>query len=371
MAQSGAKKKVLLAITKSNWGGAQRYVFDLATHIPKEEFDVVVAHGGNGVMAKKLRESGIRTIEIPGLGRDINAFADLSSLKSLLRTIRLEKPDVLHLNSSKVGLLGALAGRITGTPRIIFTAHGWPFNEDRSLLERIFFRALALLTAALSHRTIAVSEAVASSLGRNIAVIRNGVEVDTYMNRAEARTSLVPQHAADDFWFGTIAELHPIKGLSYAIDAFQKHAALYPTARYIIIGDGEERERLEEQIQRLGFASRIHLAGFHEDASKYLKAFDVFVLPSLSEALSFSILEAGAAQVPVIATNVGGISEIIVHGETGILVQARDSRALAEEFDRIQSDSPRRESLASTLHTHVMREFSLERMVEKTFALYR
>ncbi len=371
MAEQSPKKKVLLAITKSNGGGAQRYVFDLATHIPQEEFEVVVAHGGNGIMSQKLRGAGIRTIEIPGLGRDINPLADISSLQSLLKTVRLEKPDVLHLNSSKVGLLGALAGRMTGTPRIIFTAHGWPFNEDRSFLERILFRVLAWLTTLLSHRTIAVSDAVARSLGRNIAVIRNGVEIGTYISKDEARTKLVSQCIENEFWFGTIAELHPVKGLAFAIQAFQKHAALYPTARYVIIGDGEQHSQLEKQINTSGFANRIHLVGFHEDANRYLKAFDAFVLPSLSEALSFSILEAGAAQIPVIATGVGGIPEIIEDGQSGILVPPRDSRALSQAFERIHIDAQLRESLASTLHTRVIREFSLERMVEKTLAQYR
>lgn len=371
MAEQSPKKKVLLAITKSNWGGAQRYVFDLATHIPQDQFEVVVAHGGNGVMAEKLQAAGIRTIEIPGLGRDISAFADLSSMKSLLRTMRVEQPDILHLNSSKVGLLGALAGRTAGVPRIIFTAHGWPFNEDRSFLQRIVFRLLAWLTTLLAHRTIAVSEAVAHSLGRNITVIHNGVEVDTYIPRAEARARLVPQSNENEFWFGTIAELHPIKGLTFAIAAFEKYAALYPRVRYVIVGEGEERPRIEEQIRKSGFSNRMHLAGFRENAQILLKAFDVFVLPSLSEALSFSILEAGAARLPVIATKVGGIPEVIEDGTNGILVPPRNTQALTQAFERIQNDAQYRESLASALHTRVTQQFSLTNMVEKTVALYR
>ncbi len=371
MAQSVARKKVLIAITKSNWGGAQRYVFDLATHIPKDEFDVVVTHGGNGMLAQKLHVVGIRTIEIPSLGRDVNAFADISSLMALIRIIRAVKPDVLHLNSSKVGLLGGLAGRIAGVPRIVFTAHGWPFNEDRSLVQRFLLRTLARCTTLLAHRTIAVSDAVARALGGGMSVIRNGITHGSFMQKEEARATLLAQSAASDFWFGTIAELHPVKGLTYAIDAFRQHAALYPRAQYVIIGDGEERATLEEQINATEFSNRIHLCGFHEDAADHLKAFDALILPSLSEGLSYVLLEAGAAHIPVIATRVGGIPEIIEDGESGVLVPPRDSHALAQALERVHNDPSYRESLASGLHSRVLRQFTLESMLEKTLVHYR
>lgn len=371
MAEQSPKKKVLLAITKSNWGGAQRYVFDLATHLPKDEFNVVVAHGGNGVMAEKLRAAGIRTIEIPELERDVNTLADISSFKSILRVFRVEKPDVLHLNSSKMGFLGALAGRCAGIPRIVFTAHGWPFNEDRPFLQRTVLRLLAHITVLFAHRTIAVSDAVAYALGQRMTVVRNGVAMGTYMQRSEARAALVPQSNVNEFWFGTIAELHQVKGLSFAIGEFRKHAALYPSARYVIIGEGDERKRLEAQIQASGYADRIHLCGFYADASQYLKAFDAFILPSLSEGLSYSLLEAGAARTPVIATRVGGIPEIIENGKSGVLVPTRDSPALATAMELVQNDAPYRESLASALQTRVTHQFSLEGMVKKTLAQYR
>ncbi len=374
MAELSPKKKVLLAITKSNFGGAQRYVFDLARLVRGKDIDVVVAHGGNGVLAEKLRTAGVRTISIPELDRDVNILRDIASLRAVIRILKKERPDVLHLNSSKMGLLGALAGRITGVPRILFTIHGWPFNEDRSPMQRALLRLLAIFTVLLSHNTISVSRALAAALTsfakRNATVIHNGVVPANYLERDVARGFLVPEHAHDEFWFGTIAELHPIKGLSYAIEAFRRHAQLYPSARYVVIGDGEEHAKLEALIEQSGVGDRIHLVGFRDNAAQFLKAFDVFVLPSLSEGLSYAILDAGAAEVPVIASQVGGIPEIIEDGESGMLVPPRETKLLANAFERLQNDREHRVALAKGLHAQVIKQFSLKSMFEKTVEEY-
>ena len=136
--ETTVKKKILFVITKSNWGGAQRYVYDLATHLPKEEFEVAVAFGGTGevgasagLLEVRLREAGVRIIFLTTFARDIGILREFSAFFELLRTIRAENPDVLHLNSSKAGGLGALSGRIAGLRRIIFTAHGFAPNELR------------------------------------------------------------------------------------------------------------------------------------------------------------------------------------------------------------------------------------------------
>lgn len=374
MAEQSPKMKVLLAITKSNFGGAQRYVFDLARHLSSTGHEVAVAHGGNGVLAEKLKRVGVRTIPIPELDRDVNILRDIASLRAIIHILKKERPDVLHLNSSKMGLLGALAGRLTEVPRIVFTAHGWPFNEDRSLIQRAAFRMLAMLTIILSHHTIAVSRALADALvpraQRKVTVIHNGVAPERYLEKQLARSALVPSYTKDEFWFGTIAELHPIKGLSYAIDAFQQHVRKSPSARYIIIGDGEDRAKLQALIEHSGAGDRIHLVGFRDNAVQFLRAFDVFVLPSLSEGLSYAILDAGTAETPVIASRVGGVPEIIKNDESGILVPPRDTEQLARAFERVENDSPLREAFAKTLHAQVTKNFSQKAMLEKTVKEY-
>src|SRR5207244_10151208 len=135
-----------------------RYVYDVATHIPKDEFESVVVcgkgHGkSEGELVTLLKDAGIRTIVLPELTRDVS-FGDWFAFLALLKTIREEKPDVLHLNSSKAGGLGSLAGRIARVPNIIFTAHGWAFRESRNAISRVLIWLASILTLLLSHRVI-------------------------------------------------------------------------------------------------------------------------------------------------------------------------------------------------------------------------
>src|SRR5690606_30501769 len=126
-----SKRKILFLITKSNWGGAQRYVYDLAAGLPEEEFETLVALGGDGPLTDKLRSQGVRVVPLPALQRDMSIDKDIQSFFDIWAIIRVERPHIFHVNSSKAGLFGALIGRLAGVPKIIFTAHGWGFNEDR------------------------------------------------------------------------------------------------------------------------------------------------------------------------------------------------------------------------------------------------
>lgn len=222
MKEGPQKTKVIFLVTKSNWGGAQKYVYELATELPKDQFDVAVALGGEGVLVDKLRETNIRTIPISSLLRDVNPLKDFTSFISLYKLFKKERPDVVHLNSAKVSSLGALAGRLAFVPKIIFTAHGWAFNEDRSPLSRFIIKIISWITILLSHKTIAVSDAVKNDtknwpfVNAKIVVIKNGIKEPTFLARDVARAELVRRTGHripnDAFVIGTIAELHKNKG---------------------------------------------------------------------------------------------------------------------------------------------------------------
>lgn len=176
------KKKILFVITKSNFGGAQRYVYDLARSLPSREFEVVVAFGGEGLLKEKLTQANIRTVPIEGLERDINLFNEFSVFSQLMKLFKEERPDVVHLNSSKIGGIGALAGRLARVPHIVFTAHGWAFNEERPWIERKIIAVLYWITLVLSHTTIAVSEQIKKQIccfpfvKHKMIIIHNGID---------------------------------------------------------------------------------------------------------------------------------------------------------------------------------------------------
>ena len=370
-----AQKRVFLGITQSNFGGAQRHVFDLANAF-RTRFDVAVIHGGHSELAKRLDEARIPRHEIRSLGRHVAIVGDVQTFFELIGLLRTEKPDIFHVHSSKMGFLGALAGRIVGVQRIIFTAHAWEFNAPRPAYERIVIYLISLAIVVLAHRTIAVSSHLKQQMPRflrgKITVIHNGIQPVSVMSRDEARTSLrkfLP-NLPDGTWIGTIAELHPVKGINHAIVAMKDIITRHPDARYIVLGDGSERTSLGALVEKHGLTQHVYLAGFVPDAARLLSAFDIFVLPTLSEGLSYAVLEAGSASFPVVVSNVGGIPEIIEHGVHGTLVPPRDPGEIASAISQLLMDRELTERYGAALRDRVLRQFSLEQMIEATSVCY-
>jgi glycosyltransferase involved in cell wall biosynthesis len=307
-------KKVLYVITKSNWGGAQRYVFDLATHLPKDQFEAVVALGGTGtkgaeagLLAAKLQEAGIRTIFVESFMRDISVVKEFAALKELHTIFKSEKPDVVHLNSSKAGGVGALAARLSGVPKIIFTVHGWPFGEQRNFLVRIMMRLASHVTGVLSHVIICICDydmrQVRFMPGVRAVRIYNGVEANAPLGDGSViRKAFPPQvHIT-----GTVGELTKNKNQIALLEDAKRDTNLFVA----IVGEGEDRAMLERKIKEYGLQDRVKLFGFLP-AADVLKGFDTFALPSLKEGLPYVLLEAKAAGLPIEANPVGGIPEIM------------------------------------------------------------
>ncbi len=374
MKKKKQKTKVLYVITKSNWGGAQRYVFDLAASLP-EKFEAVVALGGNGPLKERLEESGIRTISLPFLARDVKLFSDLLVLKNLISLFKKEQPDIIHLNSSKIGGLGALAGRIAKIPNIIFTAHGWAFREERPALQKLAIKFISWLTILWSHAVITVSErdfreARAFSFAKEkIILVHNGIPEQPLLEKSVARETLDKGTPAQALWIGTIGELHKNKGHRYAIEA------LAPTLRenkavFFVIGEGEERPAIEKMIVDLGLQENIFLLGNRNDAPALLPAFDIFLFPSVKEGLPYTILEAGLAGLPVIASAVGGIPEIITDMESGILVRPKSPDEIVKAVEYLLSHKKEAASLGKKLRSKVKKFFSLKRCLRETIAVY-
>lgn len=370
-----SKIKILYVITKGNFGGAQRYVFDLATNLPKEEFDVTVAMGEGDILKERLEKLGIRTIKIVGLKRDINIFGETISFFHLIKLFKEERPDVVHLNSSKVGAIGALAGRLTKVPKIIFTGHGWAFNENRNIISRSIIAFIHWFTIITTHTTIAVSKRIKDQISlfpftkNKISVIHNGIRSIDFLPKDDARALL-----SDDkkgLWIGTISELHKNKGVDFIIKAFAKIRTQHPDAHLYVIGGGEEEKNLKSLIKGYSLESRIHLLGFRENASKYLKAFDIFTLTSRTEAFPYAPLEAGLAELPVIASRVGGVPEIISNKENGILVEPGNIFEIQFALRDLLNSEEKRISYGKLLALKIREEFSFEEMLKKTIDLYK
>jgi glycosyltransferase involved in cell wall biosynthesis len=381
------KKKIIYCITKANWGGAQKYVYDLATSVNPDLYEVAVLVGTDGSLVDKLQIKGVRSIILGNFSRDISVFKDFWAFFKLLKMFYQEKPDIIHLNSSKMGLMGALAGRILLIPKIIFTGHGWAFNEDRSGWQKKIIYWLHKLTILLAHRTIAVSEQTKEQihggkfLNKKMVVIRNGIGEIDFLGRDKARSLIlrgVKQEQGltlfQKTWIGTISELHKNKGLKYLIEAVHlldvdtDDRSKLPVV--IIIGDGERKEKLQERINRYNLQNNIFMVGRVEEAEKYLKAFDVFTLTSITEALPYVLLEAGQAGLPIIASGVGGIPEIIDDMQNGILVQPRDPEGIKKAIDFIIKNPDKAAVFSQNIKNKIKEHFNKDTMVRKTVEIY-
>jgi glycosyltransferase involved in cell wall biosynthesis len=330
------KKKILFVITKSNWGGAQRYVFDLATSLPKERFEVKVVLGGTGeanarpgVLEVNLAEKGIPRIWIKEFMRDISLWREWKVFWLLVEIFKKEKPDIVHLNSSKAGAIGALAARTAGIKKIIFTVHGWPFLEKRNFLARIMIWLISWFTALLCTKVIVISNydlRVAQKMpfvSGKLVRIYNGVPYMELGSGEKIRSAFPPSVTIT----GTIGELNKNKNQLALVEEAKHKQTMYVA----IVGVGENYSMLEDTIKKYGLGERVKLFGF-VPAKDALRGFDIFALPSIKEGLPYVLLEAKAAGLPIIANRVGGIPEIL---------DAKD-----------------------------MSEFTLEQMVKKTSALY-
>ena len=385
-----ARQKILYLITKSNLGGAQRYVYDLATRLPKELFDVRVACGGNGVLTERLQAEGILTLIIPNLIRNVNVFQDILVFSHILSLLRKERPDIIHLNSSKIGGLGALAGRLVGVKKIIFTAHGWAWHESRSPFSRAIIKTLHWITVLLCHHVITVAEKERAEMAEmpwtknKLIAIHNGIGAIDFIEKATARDFLITKNPAlttykNSLWIGAIGELHKNKGYEYLLEAFGNLArtVLAKNVPLVIIGEGEERQRLENLARTVlaknataSQTEKVFFLGQIPDASRYLKAFDVFALTSIKEGLPYVLLEAGLAGLPVVASDIGGISEIIEDKKTGILTKSRDALVIADSLSFLLDNAHLRQSLGTALQASVTQNFPVEKMLKNTCAVY-
>jgi len=324
------KKKIIFVVTKSGWGGAQKSVFLLARYFHDTgKYDVAVAYGtnwlkGGNILEDKLKEAGVRTLPLTPLKRDVAFLGDVRSFFTLLKLFREERPDVVHLNSSKAGALGAPAARLAGVHSIVFTMRGAPFLEIRPRWQNMIIEFLTWVTAVFSHTFVAVSKREREIIlewpftKKKITDIYNSVESPGFLSRADARAYIgklagieIPE---DIFLIGSIGELTDNKGLLEFLPKLKERKEKQDFL-YIHFGSGELAEQLKEKTRELNLESRVHWLGFVSDASKYIKALDLFTLPSKKEGFPNVLLEAKLAGIPIEASSVGGIPELLKMSE--------------------------------------------------------
>lgn len=362
--------RIVYIVTRSDTvGGVQVHVRDLALALRDRGDDAVIVAGHHGVFTEELGDRGIAFRSLPHLGRALRVSDDARALAEIRGALAELGPDLVSTHAAKAGFLGRIAARSLGIPAI-FTAHGWAFTDGVHARRARPYRWVERFTARFARRIITVSEYDRRlamhhrvAMPHKLVTVHNGVlDVPAALRASPGRS--------------------PVRLVMVARFEEQKdHATLFRALAGLreqpwpwqleLIGDGPLFSEAVALAQRLGITPRIQFLGFRRDVMRRLAEAQVFLLITNWEGFPRSILEAMRAGLPVVASDVGGNGESVVHGETGFLVPRGDAAALRDALARLLADPDLRARMGSRGRRRFEERFTLERMCEKTFAVYR
>ena len=355
---------ILFVITRADAiGGAQVHVKDLALALQKDRHKVLVLTGQQGIFNEELREASIKSIPCASLQKQINPFLDGKSLRYMLHVISEFKPDLIAAHSSKTGILGRLASRISRVP-CVFTAHGWSFTTGIPQPHRAIYRILEKTTAPFANKIICVSEydrSIGIEAGMNseqLITVHNGmtdISPDLIANPAQAKTVKVAMIARFDRQKDHETIIEAFKGLN---------------AELILVGDGPSMLRAQQQVERLELSKQVEFLGFRQDIAQILARVQIFALISHWEGLPCTIIEAMRAGLPVVASDVGGVKEIVIDSQTGYVIPRKDVNTLRERLAYLINNESARASMGILGRQKYDSELTFRHMYHKTFAVY-
>lgn len=372
--------KILFIITKSDVGGAQKYIDDLANNLNKENFEVVILYGG-----KDLKWLSNKTYPW------FLFFNDWLAIFELIKTYKKERPQIIHLNSSKAGVLGSIAAKLYNVMcymthvaccKVIFTAHGWVFNPTNAVFYPIrqFYALLHKIAAMLQHKIICVSDhdyqlALRYKISpfEKLTTIHNGIDTDiSFLEKQAAKELLLKKISSEPQilnkpWVGSVGRLTKEKNYQTLIKA----ATLAPDAYFFIIGTGPKLKKHKKEILKHKLLNRFFIIEPTGIDAVYLKAFDIFAMSSIKEGLPYILLEAMVAEIPVVVTESGGMPEVVKHNQNGLVVKQKNPKMLAQTINKLLKNPDVTDKFKKAASKTVKEKFNLKEMIHKTEMIYK
>jgi glycosyltransferase involved in cell wall biosynthesis len=365
---AGGPVRVAQVMATGTNGGAQEHVFSLVSRLSPDRYDVRVVSLSHGSSVRRLQKAGfeVSVVDEPDDRRAVRALAE---------ALAEFEPEVVHNHMYRAEVVGTRAAYLLGEqgcrrPAIISTVHS---SRVRCVDDREQLRQLTPLMDRLIVVSKAIERKIADEgrLGAPVNLIYNGVDLDRYNHQQPCCTLHEDYSIPEDAPIvGVVARLEAEKGHRTLVEAWADVLKGISNAWLLIVGEGSERDALEAQAEALGVSERIVFTGRREDVPAVTAALDVAVLPSYREAQGLSVLEAMALNRPVVASNVGGIPEMIEDGATGLLVPPGDSQALAAAIVRLLKDHPYADMVARGGHALVHDRFCIELMVSQISNIY-
>jgi len=377
------KIKVLRIITRQNIGGPAFQTILLTSHLNHDRFKSVLVKGSEGKDEGNMDElAKIKKVEpicIRELSREISWRKDLIAFWKIYQIIKKEKPLIVHTHLAKAGTLGRVAAKLARVPIIVHTFHGNLFQEHFDSIKSRLILNLERLLMWISTRIIAISHTQEQELlkyrigdPRKILCIPLGLELEPFLtsgnNKGIFRRELELDHKTP--LIGIVARLVPIKGHTYFFKAAKLVSQEFPSAKFIVVGDGELRSELMDLVVDLGIKDKVIFCGFRRDLSNIYADLDMVVLSSLNEGLPVSVIEALAAEKPVVATDVGGVRDLVEDQVSGILVQKQNPERLAQGMIYLLKNPQKALRLGENGKKKVYPAFDYTRLVSDIEGLY-
>ena len=380
------KIKVAEVITRLDWGGSPDIVRIICTYLDLGLYELTLVigltkhpHAKSEEFLNNFRQK-IKIVFIPELKREINPVSDLAAFLRLYFLFLRQRFDIVHTHTAKAGALGRAAAFLSGGAAIVHTLHGHNFyGYFNPFLSKVLVMIERFL-ACFTDRIIALTELEKNDLVRfkaaysgKIRLIYQGLELEQYTpgdidkTRVRGEFNIKP----DERIIGMVGRLEPVKGPQYFVEAAQGVVRQFAQARFIVVGEGSLRKNLERQVEEAGLRDKFIFTGWRDDNYEIISILDILVLPSLNEAVGIVLLEAQSLGVPVVATKVGGVPEIVKDQETGILVPAGDSQSLEQAINTLLADEHKRKEMGERAAGWVKGKFKAQDMVDEISQLYQ
>lgn len=378
--------RVLRVIARLNVGGPALHVTYLSRGLATRGYDTTLVAGeiasGEESMAFVAERAGVEVVPVPGLSREVSPVRDLLAAIRLARLIRRVRPQIVHTHTAKAGAVGRTAALLSGPPRpiVVHTFHGHVLRGYFGVVGSRVFRLIETALARVTDVLVAVSPQVRDELVRlgvapaeKFTVVRLGIELEPRVRCEEDGMSVRRRIGIGDErfvvgWFGRMTAVKRTEDMLGAVAALRERGV---DALLLLVGDGADRAGLETQAFALGLARHCLFLGYQEDVAPWYAACDVVALTSANEGTPVAIIEALAAGRPVVATDVGGVPDVVADGVDGFLVEPGDTAALAERLELLARDDDRRRQMGENGRRRALERYAVARLVDDVDALYR
>lgn len=379
--------RVLRVIARLNMGGPAIHVANLAAGLETRGYHTTLVAGslarGEDSMAFVAERLGVSIVSVPEMEREIAPLHDMQSAWQLARLIGEIRPHILHTHTAKAGAIARAAAVLAGSARppiVLHTFHGHVLKGYFGPVRTAIFRQVERTLARASDVLVAVSPEVRDDLvelgvapRRKFAVVRLGIPLAERLGDETADVDYRRLYGipGDAFVIGWVGRMTGVKDAGAVLEILRATRDLGVEAALCMVGDGPERERLEQRAHDLGVVRRTYFVGYQSEIAGYYRLFDAFVLPSVNEGTPVSAIEALASGTPVVANRVGGVPDVVRDGVDGFLVEQGDTAGAARRLAELAGDPALRARLGEAGRARVLVRYSVERLVDDVDRLYR